>query len=70
MASIRLRTGDYLPAPGIPLPDQGGIRIEGFGRGQLMWIVFGPKSRLNVSEGGNSALGGYTSACQRDDLLG
>ena len=63
-------TGDKLPPPPIPLPNEAGIALEGARSGQFFGTVFCPQAGLGIAKRGDAAFRGYASPCEHGHAFG
>jgi len=67
---VWFRTGDKLPPPLIPLPNEAGIALEGARSGQFFGTVFCPQAGLGIAKRGDAAFRGYASPCEHGHAFG
>ena len=61
--------GHQLAPPGVPLPNQLGIALEGLGCGEFLWTIFGPQPGLRSAKRGYPTFGRNAGSGENHHIL-
>lgn len=69
MGPVRARPQRHVSAVAVELPDEGGVVVEGVGRGEGGGVVASPEA-AGAAEGGEAGGGGEAGAEEGEDVSG